>query len=105
MPNASVASEQLPIRLRQVRDDVAAGEREHAARLLCRVPLHAVSRSDLAELRGVVEERKVWGVRQLAVVSRRAEIQLSSSFGSDVETDGRSRGRGCTAQRGGARSA
>jgi len=105
MPDASVASEKLPVCLRQVRDDVAAGEREHAARLLCRVPLHAVSGGNLPKLCGIIEERKVWAVRQLAVVSRRAQIQLSSSFGGHVETDGRSRGRGCTARRSGAGSA
>lgn len=50
MPNKSMASNKLSVCLRKLNDSFTAGETEDSSALLCRIPLHAVSGCELAEL-------------------------------------------------------
>ena len=97
VPHAVVSAEELPVRLREVRDLLPARERERPARRLRRVPLHAVRGRDLAKLLVVVEDRGVCGVRELAVVRRGAEVELAGRLRESVEAgagrSGSGRGR------------
>lgn len=99
MPYAGVAAEELSVRLGKVCNHVSAGESEHAAGLLCGVPLHAVAGCDRPELGGVVEQLEISSVGELAVVSRAAEVLLSSCFGGRVQLC-----CGCTSRESGDRS-
>ena len=85
VPHAVVSAEELPVRLREVRDLLPAREHERPARRLRSVPLHAVRGRDLAKLLVVVVDRGICGVRELAVVRRGAEVELAGGLGGLVE--------------------